>query len=323
MSVTKLPLRYISFVILVLVGWAYYMYTRDLFGMIMGHLEVIVTMIFGAFVAGSSPEGSASVAYPIFTLYLDISPSVARNFAFAIQSFGMTAASLMILDRKIPVDWMYIKYVSLAGIVGLVVGTYFISPYILPQFAKLTFVSLWMGFGIVLYRRNRKENLDLRDRIVANTTNDIIILCLLGLVGGVISSIFGTGINIFSFCFVVIYYHLNEKVATPSSVIIMTIETIIGFGLHALIMDDITDESYRMWLSCIPFVIIFAPLGALVMSMVSRQKFNTFLSFIFLIQFVGAMYVIRPQGMTMVMVISIVCISVFFFNQVKGWSQKN
>jgi uncharacterized protein len=34
--------------------------------------EAALTMLFGSFIAGSSPEGSASIAYPVFTLLLKI-----------------------------------------------------------------------------------------------------------------------------------------------------------------------------------------------------------------------------------------------------------
>jgi uncharacterized protein len=318
MSDVKFPKWYALFVTLVVLVWIAFMANYDLWYVLQEQLHVIVTMIFGAFVAGSSPEGSASIAYPIFTLYLDISPSVARNFAFAIQSLGMTSASIFILNKHIKVDWLYIKYVSAAGIIGLIIGTYTVAPYVVPLHAKLIFVSLWLGFGIVLYNRNRRSHIDLRNSVAIEGYRDIIILLLLGLVGGLISSIFGTGINIFSFCFVVIYYHLNEKIATPSSVIIMTIETIIGFGLHALILKDITQQSYEMWWSCIPFVIFFAPLGAWVVHKVSRHSFNHFLYVIFAMQYLGAMYVIRPDFWTFTLSFAIILTSIIFFK----WVQK-
>ena len=78
-----------------------------------------------------------------------------------------------------------------------------------------------------------------------------------GLIGGIISSIFGTGINIFTYCLMTIYYRINEKVAVPSSVIIMTLETILGFFIHGAIIGDFQQEAFEMWLACVPFVAFF------------------------------------------------------------------
>jgi uncharacterized membrane protein YfcA len=282
----------------------------------------MITMVFGSFVAGSSPEGSASIAYPMFTLYLGIAPDVARNFAFAIQSVGMTAASIYILNKKIALDWNYIIYVSFGGLFGLLFGTYNLVPYIQPMVAKLIFVSLWLAFGIVLYLENRKQTRIIYEKIILFSHSDRINLILFGFIGGGISSLFGTGINIFTFCFLVIYYKVNEKVATPSSIIIMTIETIAGFALHGLVIKDISKESYDMWLSCIPIVIFFAPLGAYVVNKISRITFTNFLYFIFLVQYLGAMFVIRPDLTKSVISIGIVLFGFFFFRYIGSIQRK-
>ena len=258
-------------------------------------------MIFGSFIAGSSPEGSAAIAYPVFTLLLKIPPAIARNFAFAIQSIGMTSASLLILNLKIKVEWNYIKYVTFGGIFGLIFGTYYIVPLISPPLAKLFFVSLWLSFGLVLWYENTKPKREVFDAIQSFQRSDMARLLFFGLVGGMISSIFGTGINIFSFCLMTIYYRIDEKVAVPSSVIIMTLETLLGFFLHAGVIKDFQPEAFEMWLACIPFVAFFAPLGAFVISKVPRKAVATFLYIILIVQFIGAMWVIKPSILQLIM----------------------
>lgn len=286
----------------------------DQFHILYENISIMITMVFGSFIAGSSPEGSASVAYPIFTLYLGIMPDVARNFAFAIQSIGMTAASIFILNKKISVDWNYIIFVSIGGLFGLFFGTYYIVPYVQPILAKLIFVSLWLSFGIILFIENRKVVRILKDKIENPQIRDFIYLILLGIIGGFISSLFGTGINIFTFCFLVIYYKVNEKVATPSSIIIMTIETIVGFGLHALYLKDMHQQSFDMWISCIPIVIFFAPLGTYVMSKLSHKAFSNFLYLIFFIQYIGAMLVIKPDASKILISLGIIFTGIFIFS---------
>jgi uncharacterized membrane protein YfcA len=318
----KYPFIYWLYLIVVITVWFWYMNVNNMFSILSENLYVMITMVFGSFVAGSSPEGSASIAYPMFTLYLGVAPDVARNFAFAIQSVGMTAASIYILNKKIALDWNYIIYVSFGGLFGLLFGTYNLVPYIQPMLAKLIFVSLWLAFGIVLYLENRKQTRIIYDKIILFSHSDRINLILFGFIGGGISSLFGTGINIFTFCFLVIYYKVNEKVATPSSIIIMTIETIAGFALHGLVIKDISKESYDMWLSCIPIVIFFAPLGAYVVNKISRITFTNFLYFIFLVQYLGAMFVIRPDLTKSVISIGIVLFGFFFFRYIGSIHRK-
>jgi uncharacterized membrane protein YfcA len=295
MKIKKLPWLYLSFFIIVVSSWAWYMFSTNSFHLYLKHGYALLTMIFGSFIAGSSPEGSAAIAYPIFTLLLKIPPAEARNFSFAIQSIGMSGATLLILSLKIKVEWDYIKYVTLGGVFGLIFGTYYIVPLISPPLAKLFFVSLWLSFGLVLLNENRKPKREIFDSIFNFGKSDMVRLLFFGLVGGMISSIFGTGINIFSFCFMTIYYRINEKVAVPSSVIIMTIETLLGFFLHAGIIKDFKSLSFEMWLVCVPFVAFFAPLGAFVINKVPRKAVASFLCFILILQFFGAMWVIKPN----------------------------
>jgi uncharacterized protein len=292
----KLPVSYLSFLIIVLSIWLYFVSQNNLFYYIEKHVWAVVTMIFGSFIAGSSPEGSAAVAYPVFTLLLDIKPAIARNFAFAIQSLGMTSASLLIFGLKLKIDWNYIKYVTIGGVFGLVLGTYYVVPLISPPMAKLFFVSLWLSFGIVLWRENSKPTRVVHDLIENFQKSDMFRLLFFGLIGGIISSIFGTGINIFTFCLMTIYYGINEKVAVPSSIIIMSIETILGFFIHAGVINDFQPEAFEMWIACIPFVIIFAPLGSFVVSKLPRTAIANFLNIILFVQFVGAMWVIKPNA---------------------------
>jgi uncharacterized membrane protein YfcA len=283
---------------LVLTAWAYFIFSEHLFEQLLHQGNVVLTMIAGAFIAGSSPEGSAAIAYPVFTLFLDIEPDDARNFAFAIQSIGMTSASLYILGKRIRVDWRYVVYVTAGGIVGIFLGTWWLVPLLSPIVAKLAFVSLWLAFGLALYGTRSRQEIK-KSALPTLQQTDILLLLFFGLLGGGISALFGTGINMLSFCLVVLYFNLDEKVATPSSILIMNIETWLGFFIHGVLLQDISHQSWNMWLACIPVVIFMAPLGAWFANKISRFHFQNFLYLIFILQYIGAVYVIRP-GMTLI-----------------------
>ena len=291
---TRIPWIYLIFLSIVMFGWFYYMFQNDSFEIYTRQWATVITMIFGSFIAGASPEGSAAIAYPIFTLILKIEPAVARNFAFAIQSIGMTSASLLIIGMRLKVDWNYIIFVTIGGVVGLFLGTYYVVPYVSPVQAKLFFVSLYLSFGIALWIQNRRPKREVFEKIEDFKNSDKVRLIAFGLVGGIISSIFGTGINIFTFCLMTIYYRVSEKIATPSSVIIMTIETILGLFIHTQLTKDFQPEAFEIWLACVPFVAVFAPLGAFVISKMPREGIATLLYWILIIQFFGAMFVIKP-----------------------------
>jgi uncharacterized membrane protein YfcA len=284
-------------------AWVFFMLPHDWFGLMLRYGHVLLTMVVGAFIAGSSPEGSAAIAYPIFTLFLGIEPDDARNFAFAIQSIGMTSASVYILGNRIQVEWRYILYVTAGGLVGIFLGTWWLVPLLSPIVAKLVFVSLWLAFGLALYGKRSRTQLK-NPTLPTLKQTDICLLLLFGLLGGGISALFGTGINMLSFCLVVLYFNLDEKVATPSSILIMNIETWVGFYIHAVMLQDISGTAWDMWQVCIPVVIIMAPLGSWFANRISRFHLQNFLYFIFIVQYIGAIYVIRP-GLPMT------CLSVF------------
>lgn len=310
----NIPVLYFAFLVIVLSSWGYYVSGLPNLGFLSRRWAAMLTMLFGSFIAGASPEGSAAVAYPIFTLLLEIPPAVARNFAFAIQSIGMTSAALLILGLRIKVEWNYILFVTLGGLFGLVFGTYYVVPLISPIIAKLFFVSLWLSFGIALWRENRRPNRQVFDSIQHFSSTDKIRLVAFGLIGGIISSIFGTGINIFTFCLMTIYYRVNEKVATPSSVIIMTIETLLGLFLHTQIINDFQPEAFELWLACVPVVVFFAPLGAFVISKLPREGIAKILYVILFVQFVGAIWVIKPNFSQLLLCVATLAVGLGLFS---------
>jgi uncharacterized protein len=311
---TRIPWLYLSFLTVVMSCWFWYMISENSFDIIQRKWTAVLTMIFGSFIAGASPEGSAAIAYPVFTLLLKIPPAITRNFAFAIQSIGMTCATLLIISLRLKVEWNYIKFVTLGGVIGLFLGTYYVVPLISPVQAKLFFVSLWLSFGIALWQQNRKPEREVFESIQSFQGSDQVRLMAFGLVGGIISSIFGTGINIFTYCLMTIYYRVSEKVATPSSVIIMTIETILGLFIHVQLMKDFQPEAFELWLACVPFVALFAPLGAFVISKMPRKGIATILYIILVVQFFGAMWVIKPTINQILICIGILITGISLFS---------
>jgi uncharacterized membrane protein YfcA len=294
---SKLNVRLLLFFVpvgLTYLIWFLYMEFAHSWYLFLHNWFMSVTMVFGSFVAGASSEGGGAVAFPAMTLIFHIPPAVARNFSLAIQSIGMTAASLWILVKRIPVETTYMKWVAIGGVAGMILGTYYVAPIVPPAYAKMMFVSFWLSFGIALYVINHVHKRDTVDILPMLNNNQKSELIFIGIIGGILSAIFGSGIDICSFSFVTMKYHLSEKIATPTSVILMTSNALLGFILHMFFLHDMQTAAISYWLVCIPVVMIGAPLGAWVISSLRRITIAIGLYSIIIIQFIGAVLIIQP-----------------------------
>ena len=315
--------RYLTFVVapiaLTLLAWGVYMSVEGRWGLFRTHGFMTLTMVAGSFVAGVSSEGGGAVAYPVMTLVFEIDPAVARNFSLAIQSVGMTAAALYIYARRIPVETTYLWIVALGSVPGLVGGTYLVAPYVPPAYAKMMFVSFFLSYGLALYVINHVRDQAAVDRLPALTLGQQAELVGIGLIGGLLSAIFGNGVDICSFAFVTLKYRLSEKVATPTSVTLMAFNAVLGFALHALLIGDMQPEAYRFWWVSIPVVVFGAPLGAYVVSRVPRLYIAGLLYTVIVVQFVTALWVIQPATPLLLFSAGVFAFGALLFFQLTRW----
>lgn len=293
--------------------WAIYMSYQDSWYLFGDNWFMSLTMVFGSFIAGASSEGGGAVAFPVMTLIFNIPPEVARNFGLAIQSIGMTMASYLIFVKKIKVEHRYLWPVSIGGVIGMVLGTYYLVPLISAPFAKMLFVTFWLSFGLVLFYTNEIYKRETKEALPVFSTFETFTIIVIGLLGGSISSLLGSGLDIFSFSYVTMRYHLSEKIATPTSVVIMAINSIIGFLLHYFIINDFGAAEFNYWLVCIPVVVFGAPVGAYFINKRTRAFISKFLYVVILAQFIGALFIIRPTGDLLNFSLLVFIFGIFFF----------
>lgn len=98
-----------------------------------------------------------------------------------------------------------------------------------------------------------------------------------GLVGGLLSGVIGIGVNMVASIVLVMLFRVSEKVATPTTVIMMALVSVTGLLTHILIIGDFTGVAPRYWLSAVPVVVVGAPFGALMCSKMSRRLINAIL----------------------------------------------
>lgn len=306
---------FLSLAILLIFGWVIFMSSSQNWYLFKDNWFMTVTMIFGSFVAGASSEGGGAIAYPAMTLLFNIGPDVARNFSFAIQSFGMTFAAIWIFLSGIKIEKNYLLFAGIGGAVGIIFGSYYVVPLITPSYAKMMFVSFWLSFGMALWVVNFIRMRDSKDQLPVLSTYQKIELLLIGVLGGIFSSVFGNGIDICTFAFVVLKYGLSEKVATPTSVILMASNAIIGTLLNAFVLDTMQAEAINYLLVCLPVVIFGAPLGAFVINQIGRKTIAIVLISIIVIQFITALIIIQPSLLNILFSLGIFVLGlvIFFF----------
>jgi uncharacterized membrane protein YfcA len=257
-----------------------------------------ITMIVGSFIAGATSEGGGAVAFPVMTLLFNIAPSVARDFSFMIQSFGMTSASLLILRKKIPILKEGIIYPALGAILGNYLGYNYIVGLFSPPALKMFFCSFWLSFVFVLIKSIKTSTqVDKMD----STPFNISILLFSGVLGGIVTALSGTGLDILTFSVLTLYFNICVKVATPSSVILMAINSVCAWFMKEKFFGGVDPVAFEYLLICIPVVIFFAPLGSFFIKDKNKVFVTLFLVTTISIQFVTA-YLILPLSLNLIYV---------------------
>eukprot|EP01128_Nolandella_sp_AFSM9_P007593 TRINITY_DN4214_c0_g1_i1.p1 TRINITY_DN4214_c0_g1~~TRINITY_DN4214_c0_g1_i1.p1 ORF type:complete len:561 (-),score=47.55 TRINITY_DN4214_c0_g1_i1:28-1638(-) len=254
--------------------------------------KLTLMMFFGSFIAGCTSEGGGSVAFPIMTLVMGLDSIVARDFSLMIQSIGMTAAMFSILYSGILYEKWAVLWGTVGGTLGMIIGLQFVVEHIPSNISKLFFVGVFLAFAIALFVLNLERKRPTQLKIPNRDRQSASLLVCVGFVGGLVGSVAGSGLDICTFTLLVLYYRLNEKTATPTSVVLMSINTCVGFfwrGVAQGAMDaGIPSQTYYYWLAAVPIVPIGAPLGAFVSSFLHRHVLACFIYFTDVSQFIAA-----------------------------------
>ncbi|NEO93191.1 MAG: sulfite exporter TauE/SafE family protein [Moorea sp. SIO3G5] len=265
-------------------------------------------MVFGSAIAGGTSLGGGAVAFPVFTKVLHIPPQDAKIFSLAIQSVGMTAASAAICLTGIRVEWRVISWGSLGGFLGIFLGVSFLAPILPPDVIKMSFTVMLTSFAITLLALNREAR-DPNFTMPAWTIREQSIVLLAGLLGGMMSGLAGNGIDICAFSVMVLLFRFCEKVATPTSVILMAINAVAGFALQVFVFQDFTDPVRSYWLAAIPVVVVGAPVGAMFCNLLRRETIANILIGLIFIELVTSLLLIplRPIGICSSLIALVIC----------------
>jgi uncharacterized membrane protein YfcA len=274
--------------------WLYLMVSGDRWSLFQENWFMSVVMSLGSFIAGATSEGGGAVAFPAMTLGFGIKPHVARDFSLMIQAVGMNAAAFGILFTGIRVERRALLYSSLGGAIGIIVGLEFIAPHMTPAFAKMFFTAVWLSFAFALYWINRYHDREVHQEIQGFLPRHALLLFGTGLVGGSITSITGSGLDIATFALLVLRLRICERIATPTSVVLMGINALVGTLWKGGVRGALDADAWNYWWVCVPIVVVGAPLGAQFIRNRSRLFISSLLYASIAIQSVAALLII-PQ----------------------------
>ena len=276
--------------------------------------QVSLTMVFGSFIAGATSEGGGAVAFPVFTKLLQVDPFDAKVFSLAIQSVGMTAASLVIIKMRIRVEWRAIVWASVGGVFGIFFSSLYISPLLAPAMVRMAFTVLVSSFALTLFVLNRQDLRLVNDHLPEPGKRASLILLGVGFIGGIVSGLVGNGIDIITFSVLVLWYRMNEKVATPTSVILMAINSIAGFMIHMTLIDGFSSTVQSYWHAAIPIVVVGAPLGAIACSMLSRIVIARALLVLITIELISSLILVpMTPGVVLSSLVVFIAFTVFYY----------
>lgn len=298
----------LTLVLLVWMVW-YSMATPSPFLIIRDHWRISLTMAFGSLIAGATSEGGGAVAFPVFTKVLHIAPFDAKVFALAIQSIGMTTASLVIIAMGIQVEWRVIRWATVGGFPGIFLGSAIFSPLFPADMVRLLFTAMVSSFAFTLFIVNRNRRVKYKALLLYGN-RERMLLMMAGFMGGILSGLVGSGIDIVTFSLIVLLFRIAEKVATPTSVIVMAVNAIIGFLLHYYVIGGFTPEVKTYWLAAVPVVVLGAPLGAFLCSLLSNRTIAWILISLITVEFITTLILIP---LNVVSVISSLSVFSFFF----------
>ncbi|CAH3153650.1 unnamed protein product [Pocillopora meandrina] len=281
-----------------------------------------ITMVFGSMIAGMTSEGGGSVAFPVMTLAFGIAPAVARDFSLMIQSCGMIAAAFTIFWMRVQLEWHSLTLCSLGGIFGMIIGLEFIDPNLTPPQKKIGFVCVWFAFAFALFLLNRFHKRKTYRTIPEFKLWKLIVLLLTGFIGGGFSAIAGSGVDVCSFSVLTLLFRVSEKTATPTSVILMAGNTVVGFYWRQVIQQAVSAEAYYYLAVCVPIVVLGAPVGSVIGSHFHRQILASLNYILDTVALITAYAIVPLTKALIVASVGIVALGFLFFGLIAYAGQK-
>ena len=252
-------------------------------------------MAFGSFIAGATCLGGGAVAFPALTKFMGIDPFTAKSFSLAIQSAGMTSASLFILLSVRNLPWRFMAIYLKGSAAGMVISLLWLDQLLAAADIRIGFTLFCLSFLIVFILANRHQAL-IQHNIQEHNLHSHGISITTGFVGGLASGLLGSGADLLAFCALAIYFRLTIRLATQISVLLMTANSLLGLGIQGLALENLPNITSQLWFAAAPVVIVGAPLGALVCKYISQKLLFALVVVLVITEIVSTLWLIPIES---------------------------
>jgi uncharacterized membrane protein YfcA len=266
-----------------LLAWLGSLLFWDLGGQVLSHWPMALAMLFGSYVAGSTPMGGGTVGFPILVLVLDEPASLGRTFSFAIQSVGMSSASIYILCRRQALAKGMLLWSIIGSSLTLPLTLVYLLPLVDDSQVKMVFASTWLLFGLHTLLRRRallESSSPSADRVPTPAGLGLAV----GLLGGVVAGLTGVGINMLAYMALIVLLRQDLRIAVATSVLIMAYDSLLGTLVSAL-NGSLSEELFYHWFAAAPVVLFGAPFGAIMLQLIPRGGTMLLVAVLCILQF--------------------------------------
>ena len=302
--------------------WAWLVFGQGRWPTVVEHWPMALAMAFGSYVAGSTPMGGGTVGFPVLVLAFELPATLGRDFSFAVQSIGMTSASIFILARRQPVAGAMLKGSLWGSLIGTPLGILFVAPLVPELWIKLVFAVVWASFGVLHLYRVREFSAH-SGMTSPGEGWDFRVGLTVGLAAGsTVAAVTGVGIDMVLYAALVLLCRADLKIAIPTSVIIMAFTSVLGIAVKS-VTTGVQPGVFENWLAAAPVVALGAPLGALVVALVGRTPTLIFVALLCLGQFAWTCWAERAAlGATgMALAVAAVVLALLGLERLRSWGR--